>query len=249
MIAICAAMRWELRPVLRSLPGVKLLRGVRPRAWLASGPGGPILVFQTGVGMDAAAVATRLILNDFPVDAVINTGCAGSLSPQMSVGAVVCGSALLTAETPQICRYATSVPLTAALTQAAEAAGLQPSRDAILTSPLPLLTPEDKAAAFARYAALAVDMEGAAIAEMVAGASRELASVRVILDDATTALPLRWIPRKTMFDFAQNVASPTLSVQEEKRFSVTAENAVIVDRVLGNLFKSFLRGDVYASRS
>lgn len=194
--------------------------------------------------MDAAAAATRAILNAFSLNAIINTGCAGSLSPGLSVGTVVCGSTLLAEEAARVRMYTMSPLLTAALRQAAEAAGLHPLTDTILTSPRPLLTPETKAAAFARCAAVAVEMEGAAIAQVASEASLELASVRVILDDAATAIPAPGRQSKTMFDFVKDLARSTLSVEEVKRFSVTAKNAVIVDRVLGNLFKSFLRSNV-----
>lgn len=242
-LAICAAMRWELRPILRALPGVRLLRATRPRTWLAHRPGGPILVFQTGIGIDAAAAATQRIVEEFSIGAIINTGCAGALSPTLVPGAVVLGSTLLVENGQRTRRYDTSARLTSTLARAAEAAGLQPSLEPILTSAVPLADRDAKAAAFIRCAAVAVEMEGAAIAQVAGQAALEMASVRVILDDAVTALPIQRA-RKTMFDFARNATRSIVSAEQVKRFSIIAKNAVVVDRVLGNLFESFLRSDV-----
>lgn len=242
-IAVCAAMRWEIRPVLRALRGVQLLRTTQPRTWLARGLARPILVFQTGMGMKSAAEATRTILAEFSVSAIVNTGCAGALSPALSVGATVCGTTLLQ-ESPWEWAYPLSADLTSALRRAAEAAGLQPLTAPILTSPHALLSPEEKLAAFDRCGAAAVEMEGAAVAEVAAKAGVDVGSVRVILDPAATALPTPRTAGKTMFDFVTNTARSIVSVQEVKRFSVTAKNALIVDRVLGKLFMSFVRDNV-----
>jgi adenosylhomocysteine nucleosidase len=242
-IAVCAAMRWEIRPVLRALRGVQLLRATQPRTWLARGLARPILVFQTGMGMKSAAEATHTILAEFSVGAIVNTGCAGALSPTLSAGATVCGSSLMQ-ETPWEWTYPVSVALTSALRQAAEAAGLHPVTAPILTSPYALLSPETKLAAFDRCGAAAVEMEGTAVADVAAKAGVELGSVRVILDPATTPLPAPRVAGKTMFDFVTNTARSIVSVQEVKRFSVTAKNALIVDRVLGKLFTSFVTTNV-----
>ena len=242
-IAICAAMRWEIRPVLRALRGVELVRATPPRTWLARGLAQPVLVFQTGMGMELAAQATRTILAEFALGAIVNTGCAGALSPTLSAGATVCGQTLMQ-ELPRERTYGMSAALTSALREAAETAGLHPLTAAILTSPHALLSPEAKSAAFARCGAAAVEMEGAAVAQAAAQAGVELGSVRVILDAAATALPSPRAPSKTMFDFATNTARTIVSIQEVKRFSVTARNALIVDRVLGKLFTSFVRANV-----
>jgi nucleoside phosphorylase len=175
---------------------------------------------------------------------MINTGCAGALCPTLVTGAVVCGSALVAGDNPDLSRYVTHPALTSALCQAGVSAGFRPVTEAILTTREPLLTPGRKAEAFASSAAVAVEMEGAAIAQAATEAGVEVASVRVILDDATTSLPVSRSQSKTMFDFARNVACATLSVEEVTRFSVTARNVLVVDGVLGKLFKSVLRPNV-----
>jgi adenosylhomocysteine nucleosidase len=243
-IAICAAMRWELRPVLRALPRVRLVRATRPRTWLAPGSPAPVVVFQTGIGMDAAAEAMRSIIRDFSPAAIVNTGCAGSLSHSLIVGAVVCGSALIDSDDADLRHYATHPALTAALRQASVSAGFQPLTRPILTSRAPLITPESKAQAFARFGAAAVEMEGSAIARVVSEAGGDLASVRVILDDAAATLPTPPAAGKTMFDFGRDMASPVLSAEELTGFSVTAHHVSIVDEVLGKVFRSFLRAKV-----
>lgn len=237
-VAICAAMRWEIRPVLRALRRVRLLRASGPRTWLASGPRGQVLVFQTGIGMEAAAETTRAILTEFSVGALVNTGCAGGLSPTLGAGDTVCANELLSLGSGS---YRTSIAITSGLQAAAEAAALHPATVPILTTPRGLLSPEAKSAAFASSGAFAVEMEGAAVAQAAAEAEVEIGSVRVILDPVSVAIPAS---SKTMFDFVTNVARRIVSVEEVKRFSVTARNAVIVDRVLGKLFTCWVRANV-----
>jgi nucleoside phosphorylase len=106
------------------------------------------------------------------------------------------------------------------------------------------LTHQAKTAAFTRHAAVAVEMEGAAVARVAAEAGIPFASVRVILDDAATSLPALGPPSKTMFDFVHKMARATLSVQETTRFVRLARNALTVDHTLGRLFNSWRRKNV-----
>ncbi|WP_240223109.1 5'-methylthioadenosine/S-adenosylhomocysteine nucleosidase [Rheinheimera hassiensis] len=48
-----------------------------------------VVLVQSGIGKVAAAVATTLMIQHFKPDAVINTGSAGGFDPQLSVGDVV----------------------------------------------------------------------------------------------------------------------------------------------------------------
>ncbi len=243
-LVICAAMRWEVRPVLRTLRSVRVVRSSPPRIWSAALGASTVFVCQTGVGVAAAAAATELLVRDFSPDVIINTGCAGSLSPHLSVGDVVCGSTLLGTENGEMRQYPTDPMLTKDLEQVARDAGFAPMAGAVLTSAVPLLTGDSKAAAFIQFAAVAVEMEGAAIAAAIGNTNLSLGSMRVILDDVTMTLPAPRQAGNTMFDFAKNTAASILSVEQVIRFSVAAKNAVIVDRVLGKLFRSYLDPDV-----
>src|SRR5262245_10644920 len=118
-------MRWELRPVLRALGNVQLVRAARPRTWLASLKSGRVLIFQTGMGPDAASEALTSILSSYTPGAIINTGCAGALVSDLAVGAVVCASTLQLDGEVNGPGYQSSPPLTSALARAANAAGCE----------------------------------------------------------------------------------------------------------------------------
>lgn len=51
--------------------------------------GQQVVVVQSGIGKVNAAVCTQLLVDEFGVDAVINTGIAGSLNAQIDIGDIV----------------------------------------------------------------------------------------------------------------------------------------------------------------
>ena len=51
--------------------------------------GHPVVVVKSGIGKVNAAVCTQILVDDFKVDAVINTGIAGSLNPEINIGDIV----------------------------------------------------------------------------------------------------------------------------------------------------------------
>ena len=99
MLAICAALRWEIRPILQSLGRVERVRRDQVTFWRAIG-GPPVLVFQTGVGARRARHAAAVAAETFPVAAILNTGCAGSLVPYLEAGAVVVPDVLVQEGSP-----------------------------------------------------------------------------------------------------------------------------------------------------
>jgi adenosylhomocysteine nucleosidase len=194
VIAVCAALRWELRPLLRALGPVRRLRGRHPATWQSRGDL-PVLVFQTGVGIAAAASSTATVLAGFPVTAVINAGSAGALVPGMEVGSVVVATAVLhrgLGARPEtgVMRQPTEVRLADGLAEAARRRGLVPVREAILSSPVPLTTAGAKRLAREEIGAVAVEMEGAGVGTASHARGVRFASVRVVLDRADQDLEL-----------------------------------------------------------
>lgn len=51
--------------------------------------GCPVVVVKSGVGKVNAAVCTQILADEFDVDAIINTGIAGSLKSEINIGDVV----------------------------------------------------------------------------------------------------------------------------------------------------------------
>lgn len=186
MIAICAALQWEARAVLRALARIERRDIGSIRAWCGKAGGSPILVFRTGMGCARAADATRAVLDATEVSTVLNTGCAGALAPGLARGAVVVASQVVSAEAPD--PLATDAQWRDRLSTAAQRAGMIPHCGTTATTAAPLLTPADKRACGQRFAALSVDMEGAAIASVARERGIAFAAVRVVLDDVDTDL-------------------------------------------------------------
>lgn len=57
--------------------------------------GQPVVVVRSGVGKVNAAVCTQILIDDFAVDAVINTGIAGSLKAEINIGDLVVSTDLV----------------------------------------------------------------------------------------------------------------------------------------------------------
>jgi adenosylhomocysteine nucleosidase len=54
--------------------------------------GRPVVVVRSGIGKVNAAVCTQLLVDEFQVDCVINTGIAGSLNADINIGDIVISS-------------------------------------------------------------------------------------------------------------------------------------------------------------
>ena len=57
--------------------------------------GQPAVVVRSGIGKVNAAVCTQILVDEFQVDAVINTGIAGSLNAQINIGDIVISTDVL----------------------------------------------------------------------------------------------------------------------------------------------------------
>ncbi|MDY3250766.1 MAG: 5'-methylthioadenosine/adenosylhomocysteine nucleosidase [Candidatus Choladocola sp.] len=57
--------------------------------------GQPVVVVRSGIGKVNAAVCTQILVDEFQVDAVINTGIAGSLNADINIGDIVVSTDVL----------------------------------------------------------------------------------------------------------------------------------------------------------
>jgi adenosylhomocysteine nucleosidase len=57
--------------------------------------GQPVVVVRSGIGKVNAAVCTQILVDDFQVDRVINTGIAGSLNADINIGDIVLSTDVL----------------------------------------------------------------------------------------------------------------------------------------------------------
>lgn len=186
MLAICAALWWEIGPVLDCIGEVRKVTHDGLRVWQPLDRRLPVLLFRTGVGPEKAAAATRSLLQAHRVEAVLNTGCAGALVPGLAAGELVIPSACY----EEGGEYVSDPALTARVRLAAESAGIKFDRGPILTSPVPLVRLDKRQEAQRRWQVTAVEMEGAAVARVAREHALPFASVRSILDPVHLDLPL-----------------------------------------------------------
>ncbi len=156
---------------------------------LPAQPGGePIACLHTtcGVGASAASMAAKQ-LADAGANALITVGYAGALSDTLTSGDLVLADALHSDAQPQTL----SQPLYATLFALLREHSLNPRSGGLLTSAHVVASAEQKHAAHRRTGAVMVDMESAAVHGFASNNRLGFAALRVILDDADTALPAR----------------------------------------------------------
>jgi nucleoside phosphorylase len=185
MLAICAALWWELGPVLDAVGKVRRVPHDGPRIWKPVDERIPVLLFRTGVGPERAAASTRSILRTHPIDSILNTGSAGALVPNLLPGALVIPSACY-AEGEA---HEADAALTARLRRAAQSARMTFDHGPTLTSPAALVTTDQKRAAHQRWEATAVEMEGTAVARLAREHGVRFAAARSVLDPLHLDLP------------------------------------------------------------
>jgi adenosylhomocysteine nucleosidase len=178
-VGVVAALASEARALGPSLPR----GGAIPLNELALLGGGSLLAVS-GIGRDAAEAAARALV-EAGVSALITFGMAGGLDPALKAGSVVLPRELIS---PEGKRYAACQSWRERV-----AASISPLRAVtqgnLLTSAYAIDTPAEKAAAFHRTGAAAVDMESAAVAEVAAQHNLPFIAVRVIVDTAADRLP------------------------------------------------------------
>lgn len=155
-------------------------RELRRPAELADGT----LIILSGVGPAAASDGARR-LAAAGAEALLSWGMAGGLDPSLAAGTLVVPQEVIS---PDGTVFTTAPEWRQRVTSA-----IPPPRPIcsgrLLTCAEPLGSPESKSLAFRRTAAVAVDMESSAIAEVAAEVRLPFLAVRAIVDTATDQVP------------------------------------------------------------
>jgi len=199
-MALVGAMQEELAAVLASMPDAHCETVAGRQFWLGHFEGHEVVAVLSGIGKVAAALTATLLIDKFQVRSMLFTGVAGGLSPAVKVGDVVVASDLLQHDmdaSPLFPKY--EVPLsglrkfqtdqgmTALLAACAQNAlpavkvhtGLVISGDQFVSNAADCLRLQA-----ALPEAMAVEMEGAALAQVCRDFGVPLAVVRTISDRA-----------------------------------------------------------------
>ncbi len=201
--AIVAAMHQELAAVLDLLPDEHKQPAGGRASWVAHLHGQEAVAVLSRIGKVAAATTATALIERFAVDRIVFTGVAGGLARGVNRGDVVVADAFLQHDldaSPIFPRYevplygtdrfATDAALTEQLARAVQRAlhgthvhrGLVVSGDRFVSS-----LAESQALQQALPDALAVEMEGAAFAQVCRDYGIPFAAVRTISDRADDA--------------------------------------------------------------
>lgn len=210
-IALIAAMHEELAALLPAIEAARTERRGGREFWLGRLAGQEVVAVRSGIGKVAAAITATLLLDHYEASRVLFLGVAGGIGTGVQVGDVVVADALLQHDmdaSPIFPRH--EVPLTglsrfpvdasfgdtvargaqAALAKHAETAALlghgsRVHRGLIVSGDRFVSTAaESQALREALPDALAVEMEGAAVAQVCHSFGVPLAVVRSISDRA-----------------------------------------------------------------
>lgn len=207
-LGIVGAMHDELRALLEAMPDETPVRRAGREFWVGHLDGQEVVVVLSRIGKVAAATTATVLLCEFGVSRIVFTGTAGGLAPGVNVGDVVVADALLQHDldvSPLFPRYevplygrdrfATDAGMSQALADAAQAMlaeagagqarvhrGLIVSGDRFVSQ-----RAENDALCARLPEALAVEMEGAALAQVCHDFGVPYAVVRTVSDRADDA--------------------------------------------------------------
>ncbi|TFZ01788.1 5'-methylthioadenosine/adenosylhomocysteine nucleosidase [Ramlibacter humi] len=198
--AIVSAMHEELSAVLALMPHESRQVVAGREFWVGQLHGREVVAVLSRIGKVAAATTAAMLVERFGAREIVFTGVAGGLAPGVQVGDVVVADSFLQHDldaSPIFPKYevplygtstfATDTSLTERLVRAAQQAlpqaklhrGLIVSGDRFVST-----TPESRALQAALPNALAVEMEGAAVAQVCHDCGVPFAAVRTISDRA-----------------------------------------------------------------
>lgn len=211
-IAVVSAMREELHALHADLDEPRIERVAGREFHLGTLHGHAALLVLSGIGKVAAATTTALLLDRFEVEAILFTGVAGGLATGVAVGDVVVADRLLQHDMDAspifprwqvpltgISHFATDAAWSERLARAASACGHAVHRGLVVSGDRFVSTDAESAALRAALPdALAVEMEGAAVAQVCHDFGRAFAVMRTVSDRADDSAHL---------DFAHFVAA------------------------------------------
>ncbi len=186
-IALVTALRLESRAVLGALANPRRVRPSALPTWIGRAGAGEVVVVQGGVGPDAARMAAIAL----PTDAALigSIGVVGALVPELEPGDVVVPDTIVWAGERDAERYAVAPDLIASMLEALRPAlPRAPRTGAMLSSPAVVAGVDAKRSAYDRHAAIAVEMEAAALAKHAARRGIPLFALRAVLDPADLSL-------------------------------------------------------------
>jgi len=238
-LAILSALAEEQAGLLAQLQGVQSITHAGREYWCGRWNGLPVVLALSRIGKVAAATTSAALLERFGARAIVFTGVAGGVGPGVKVGDVVVGTGYLQHDmdaSPLFPRY--QVPLTGTSVFLADpalaralvfscAVGLQGLRHAgrqpmvhqgLIVSGDRFVSGAAETRALVEglrsqgHAPLAVEMEGAAVAQVCHDYGVPFAAVRSISDRADDSAPTDFAAfvREVASQYAQRISTELL---------------------------------------
>lgn len=94
-IGIIGAMEEEVQQIKVCMDDVRIYQKAGMEFYEGSWNGKDVVVVRSGIGKVNAAVCTQILIDNYEIEAVINTGIAGSLKNEINIGDVVLSTDVL----------------------------------------------------------------------------------------------------------------------------------------------------------
>lgn len=94
-IGIIGAMEVEVASLKEKMKDVQITRKASMEFYAGILEGKNVVVVRSGIGKINAAVCTQILIDEFKVEGVINTGIAGSLNADINIGDIVISTDLV----------------------------------------------------------------------------------------------------------------------------------------------------------
>lgn len=89
MLGIIGAMDEEVAKIKEQMQDVEVMDKASMEFYKGKVSGHPVVVVRSGIGKVNAAICTQILADVYKVDAIINTGIAGSLNADINIGDIV----------------------------------------------------------------------------------------------------------------------------------------------------------------
>ncbi|MDD6070570.1 MAG: 5'-methylthioadenosine/adenosylhomocysteine nucleosidase [Clostridiales bacterium] len=89
MLGIIGAMDEEVAKVKEQMQNVDVMTKAAMEFFKGTLSGQPVVVVRSGIGKVNAAMCAQILIDEYHVDAIINTGIAGSLNASIDIGDIV----------------------------------------------------------------------------------------------------------------------------------------------------------------
>lgn len=89
MLGIIGAMDEEVAKIKDQMEAIEVMSRASMEFFKGTVNGHPVVVVRSGIGKVNAAMCTQILADTYHVDAIINTGIAGSLNADINIGDIV----------------------------------------------------------------------------------------------------------------------------------------------------------------